>query len=125
VSAHRPRRAQATAAEYARRFGGEPGLRDAKWELGFAQARLQQSKAWARRFALALLVVGSLGVRLLVRGGPGAVALLRRVASRRRGRWDLSVGSVMVRLRQEDKSLFVQLSTRMQLNLEAGLSNVS
>jgi hypothetical protein len=107
---------------------GAEGLRDAKWDLGFAQARIAQTQAWARLFALfalALLVVVSLGITLLVRGGPGAVALRRRVASRRRGRWDLSVVSAMVRLLQEDKSLFVHLSPRIKLNLEASLANVS
>jgi Transposase DDE domain len=126
--ANRPRRAHATAAEYARRFGCEQGFRDAKWELGFAQARIQDIHAWARLFALfalALLVVVSLGMRLLVRGGAGAVALLRRVASRCRGRWDLSVVSAMVRLLQLDKSLFVHLSPRITLDLEARLANVS
>jgi hypothetical protein len=124
----RPRRAHATAAEYARRFGCEQGFRDAKWELGFAQARIQQITAWSRLFALfalALLVVVSLGVKLLVRGGPGAVTLLRRVASRRRGRWDLSVVSAMVSLLQDDKSLFAHLSPRITLDLEASLANVS
>jgi len=125
---NRFRRAQVTAQEYARRFGCEEGFRDAKWELGFAQARINQSKAWARLFALfamALLVVVSLGIKLLVRGGPAALALLRRVASRRRGRWELSVVSAMVRLLQEDKSLFVHLSPHIKLDLKAGLSNVS
>ena len=123
---NRRRRAQATAAEYARRFGCEQGFRDAKWELGFAQARIQDIQAWSRLFALfalALLVVVSLGVKLLVRGAH-AVALLRRVASRRRGRWDLSVVSAMVRLLQADKSLFAHLSSHM-LDLEASLANVS
>jgi hypothetical protein len=126
--ANRSRRAQVTAGEYARRFGCEQGFRDAKWELGFAQARIQQIKAWSRLFALfalALLVVVSLGVRLLGHGGPEAVELLRRVASRRRGRWELSVVSAMVRLLQEDKSLFVHLSPCIKLDLEASLSNVS
>jgi hypothetical protein len=121
-------RAQAAAAEYVRRFGCEQGFRDAKWELGFAQARIKQSKAWSRLFALfalALLVVVSLGVNLLVGGGAGAGALLRRVASRRRGRWELSLVSAMVRLLQDDKSLFAHLSPRIKLNLEARLSNVS
>ncbi|HEX9596548.1 MAG TPA: transposase [Anaerolineales bacterium] len=125
---NRFRRAQVTAQEYARRFGGEEGFRDAKWELGFAQARITQIKAWARLFALfalALLVVVSLGVKLLVGGGPGAVALLRRVASRRRGRWELSLVSAMIRLLQEDKSLLAHLSPCIKLNLEANLSNVS
>jgi len=121
-------RAQAAATEYARRFGGAQGCRDAKWELGFAQARIRQSQAWSRLFALfaiALLVVVSLGVKLLVGGGAGAGALLRRVASRRRGRWELSLVSTMVRLLQDDKSLFAHLSPRIKLNLEASLSNVS
>ena len=71
---NRGRRAQTMTTEYARRFGCEQGFRDAKWELGFAQARVQQIQAWARLFALfalALLVVVSLGVRLWGRGGVG------------------------------------------------------
>jgi hypothetical protein len=102
------RRAQTTAAEYARRFGCEQGFRDTKWELGFVQARTQNIHAWSRLFALfalALLVVVSLAVKLLVAGGPDAEALLRRVASRRRGRWDLSLVSAIVRLLHEDKGL--------------------
>jgi hypothetical protein len=54
---NRPRRAQATAAEYARRFGCEEGFRDAKWELGFAQARIPDIHAWARLFALFALAL--------------------------------------------------------------------
>jgi hypothetical protein len=126
--ANRGRRAHTTAAEYARRFGCEQGFRDAKWELGFAQARIQHIQAWSRLFALfalALLVVVSLGVKLLVRGGASAVTLLRRVASRRRGRWELSVVSAMVCLLQTDKSLFAQLSPHITLDLEASLANVS
>ena len=125
---NRARRARATAAEYARRFGCEQGFRDAKWELGFAQARIQDIHAWSRLFALfalALLVVVSLGVKLLVRGGPAAVALLRRVASRRRGGWDLSVVSAIVALLRIDKSLFAHLSPAIALDLEASLANVS
>jgi Transposase DDE domain len=125
---NRPRRAQATAAEYARRFGCEQGFRDAKWELGFAQARIKNIHAWSRLFALfalALLVVVSLAVNLLLSGGPPAVALLRRVASRRRGRWDLSVVSAMVRLLHEDNSLFAHLSSYIKFNLEARLVYVS
>lgn len=94
----------------------------------FQRRRIKQSKAWSRLFALfaiALLVVVSLGVKLLLRGGPGARALLRRVASRRRGRWELSLISAMVRLLQADKSLLAYLSPYIKLNLEARLSNVS
>jgi hypothetical protein len=125
---NRCRRAHATAAEYARRFGCEEGFRDAKWELGFAQARIKQIHAWSRLFALfalALLVVVSLAVQVLLPRGPDAVALLRRVASRRRTRWDLSLVSAMVRLLQEDKSLFAHLSSSINFNLDARLVYVS
>jgi hypothetical protein len=96
--------------------------------VGVAHARLSPIKAWARLFALfsrALLVVASLGVKLLVGGGSGAGALLRRVASCRRGRGELSLLSTMIRLLQEDKSLLAHLSPYIKLNLEANLSNVS
>ena len=89
---HRPSAANAAAHEYGRRFGCEAGFRDAKWGLGFAKARMTQIKAWARMFALfaiALLVMTSLGSRLLLPQGHGAKVLLRRVASRRRGRCEL------------------------------------
>jgi hypothetical protein len=125
---NRCRRAQTTAAEYARRFGCEQGFRDTKWELGFAQARIQNIHAWSRLFALfalALLVVVSLAVKLLVAGGPDAVALLRRVASRRRGRWDLSIVSAMVRLLHVDKGLLAHLSSHITFHLEARLVYVS
>jgi Transposase DDE domain len=126
--ANRAGRAKAMATEYARRFGCEQGFRDAKWELGFAQARIQQIKAWSRLFALfalALLVVVSLGVKLLLQDGPGAVVLLRRVASRRQGRWDLSLVSAMVALLQDDQSLFAHLLPSITLDLEARLVYVS
>jgi hypothetical protein len=128
VIANRSRRAQATATEYARRFGCAPGFRAAQGELGFAPARIPHIHAWSRLlalFALALVVVVSLGVKLLVRGGPGAVALLRRGASRRRGRWDLRVVSAIVCWLRADKSLFIPLSPRILLDLEATLANVS
>src|SRR5262245_10005732 len=125
---NRARRATATAAEYARRFGCEQGFRDAKWELGVGQARIKAIEAWSRLFALfalALLVVVSLGIKLLGRSGPAALALLRRVASRRQGRWDLSLVSAMIELLQDDLSLFDHLSPFIKLNLEARLVYVS
>jgi hypothetical protein len=125
---NRARRAEAMADEYRYRFGCEQGFRDAKWQLGFAQARVRSPSAWSRLFALfalALLVLTTLGVKLLVGGGARARALCRRVASRRRGRCELSVISAMIRLLQEDPNLFVHLSPRTNLNLEASLANVS
>jgi hypothetical protein len=125
---NRCRRAHATAAEYARRFGCEQGFRDTQWELGFAQARLKDIYAWSRLFALfalALLVVVSLAVKLLAAGDSAAVTLLRRVASRRRGRWDLSLVSAMVRLLHEHRDLLAHLSAHMQFDLDARLIYVS
>ena len=106
----------------------EEGFRDAKWYLGFAQARITAIRAWSRLFALfalALLVLTSLGMRLLLRGGPRARQLLRRVASRRRGRCELGLIAAVLALVQHDPSLFEVLSTRTKLNLEATLANVS
>ena len=125
---NREQRAHVTAHEYARRFGCEEGFRDAKWWLGFAQARIQQVAAWSRffaLFALALLVVVSLGVKLLLRRGHNAWLLLRRVVSRRRRRCELSLVSAMLSLLQEDKHLLAQLCPYVKLDLEARLPNVS
>jgi len=125
---NRCRRAHATAAEYARRFGCEQGFRDTKWALGFAQARIKDISAWSRLFALfalALLVVVSLAVKLLATGGSAAVPLLRRVASRRHGRWDLSIVSAMVRLLHGNRNLLAHLSAHMQFDLDARLVYVS
>ena len=102
------------------------GMPSGSWALPKpGSSRSRRGRGLFALFALALLVVVSLGVRLLVRGGPRAVALLRRVASRRRGRWELSVVSAMVCLLQADKSLFGHLSPRIKLDLEASLANVS
>ena len=121
-------RAAPMAQEYGFRFCCEEGFRDAKWDLGFAQARVKEIDAWSRFFALfaiALLVLTTLGMALLMRGGPEAKQLLRRVASRRRGRCELSLVAAMIALVQKDHSLFVALSTETKFNLEATLSNVS
>lgn len=125
---NRARRAKAMVAEYRHRFGCEQGFRDAKWQLGFAQARVEATAAWSRLFALfafALWILATLGVTLLLGGGAAARTLLRRVASRRRGRCELSVISAMIYLLHQDSSLFVHLSPRTKLRLEASLANVS
>jgi hypothetical protein len=126
--ANRPYTAAPAVAEYARRPGCEAGLRDAKWWLGFAQARIKQITAWSRLFALvaiALLVVVSLARRLLLRPGTQASALLRRVASRRRGRCELSVVSAMISLLHQTPGLYDYLVPRLKLKLEGDLANVS
>ena len=106
----------------------EEGFRDAKWWLGFAKARIAQITAWARMFALfaiALLVLTSLGSKLLLAQGHKAKDLLRRVVSRRRGRCELGLVSAMVSLLQRDKTLYNALCPHVKLKLEATLANVS
>ena len=116
--------AKQAANEYSRRFGCEQGFRDVKWELGFSQARITDVQAWSRMFALfamALLIVVTLGMKLLVRGAKTAFGLLRRVASRRQRGWNMSLVSAMVSLLKLDKSLFEHLSSHTRFNLEAAL----
>lgn len=64
--------------EYGRRFGCEEGFRDAKWMLGFSQARIKCLKAWARMFtlvAIALSVLVGVGCVLLAESRPLARAV--------------------------------------------------
>ena len=99
-----------------------------KWWLGFAQARIRQITAWSRLFALfaiALLVVARVGTRLLWQEGKQAVALWRRGASRRHGRWELSLVSAPVSLLPQDSSLYDYLTPRIKLKLEGSGANVS
>ena len=124
---NRPAAAAAAANEYGHRFGCEEGFRDAKWWLGFAKARMTQIKAWSRMFALfaiALLVMTSLGSNLLPVQGQMAKDLLRRVG-RRHGRCELGLVSAMVSLLQRDKTLYNALCPHVKLKLEATLVNVS
>jgi hypothetical protein len=129
VVANRPYTAEQAVAEYVHRLGCEAGFRDAKWWLGFAQARVKQITAWSRLFALvaiALLVVVTLASRLLLQQGAQASALLRRVASRRRRRCELSLVSAMMALLHQEPGLYNHLVPRLRLKLEEGdLANVS
>lgn len=125
---NRGRSAHQTAREYARRFGCEEGFRDVKWEMGFAEARIKDVQAWSRMFALfaiGLMMIVKLGVKLLGDGSEEAFEMMRKVASRRKGRWDLSLVSAMVSLLKLYKELFQHLSFHTKLNLEASLPNVS
>lgn len=120
--------AKAVANEYGRRFSCEEGFRDAKWWLGFAKARITQIKAWSRMFALfaiALLILNTLGSELLLVKGQRAINLLRRVASRRRGRCELGLVSAIIYLLQRDQTLYEALCPHAKLRLEATLANVS
>ncbi len=70
---------------------------------------------------MTLLVIVSLGSKLLLDGRAAARALLRRVASRRCGRCELSVVSAMLSLLREHKSLLASLAGHIKLRLEASL----
>jgi hypothetical protein len=62
--------------------------------------------------------VTALGMRLLVRGGAQAKELLRRVASLRRDRCELSLIATVIALVQRDKSMFAVLSAQTKLKLD-------
>lgn len=109
--------------EYARRFGCEEGFRDAKWMLGFAQARITCLKAWMRMFtlvAIALLLLVGIGCRLL-EDRRRLQEQLRRITSRRTGRAELSLVRAVAELLKSESSLWELLNHQVKLNLEAGL----
>ncbi len=118
------RRAKRAAKEYGHRFSCEEGFRDAKWYLGFAEARIKDIDASSRMFALfaiALVAMTNLGMKLLIGGGAKARELLRRVDARRKGRSELSLISTVGALLRQDWSLLLELAPRVKLNLEATL----
>lgn len=119
--------AAAAAREYGRRFSCEEGFRDAKWYLGFKKARIGDIKAWARLFcffAVSLLLLTTLGTVVLLHGRNGA-ALLRKVASRRKGRCELSLITAMHKLLLKDWSLLNCLLPHTKFKLEYDLAKVS
>jgi hypothetical protein len=119
---NRPLSALTMAHEYARRFGCEEGFRDAKRELGFAAARIAHIQAWARMFALvaaALLMLTQWGTHLL--SHPLRQTWLRQVGSRRRGRSELSVITIVCHLLDHEPVLWALLTPHATLNLEAAL----
>src|SRR5262245_8507907 len=121
------RDARRATTEYARRFSCEEGFRDAKWYLGFKQARVKDIRAWSRLFALfvlALLILITLGTFCLLRNDQRTKELLRRVASRRRGRCELSLVSAMLSLLQQDRSLLTCLLSFTKFKLNMILDNV-
>jgi len=75
--------------------------------------------------AIGLLVVVSLASRLLLRHGAQASALLRRVASRWRGRCELSLVSAMISLLHQEPGLYDHLVPRLKLSLEGDLAKLS
>lgn len=108
-------------SEYARRFGCEQGLRDAKWWLGFAKARIRDIRAWSRLFALfalALLILNTLAARLIAPSDQHARELLRRVVSRRSSRYELSPVAIMTALIKQLPDQLEYLSPLFRLELE-------
>ena len=119
--------AEPAAREYGRRFSCEEGFRDAKWYLGFKEARISSIKAWARLFcffAVALLILTTLGTFVLLNGGHSA-AWLRKVASRRKGRCELSLVTAMHKLLQKNWNLLNCLLPHTKFKLEYDLTKVS
>src|SRR5262249_54905358 len=122
------RDARQATTEYSRRFSCEEGFRDAKWYLGFKQARVKDIRAWSRLFALfvlALLILTTLGTFCLLRGDQRTKELLRRVASRRRDRCELSLVSAMLSLLQQDRSLLACLLSFTKFKPDTTMNNVS
>jgi hypothetical protein len=120
--------ARQAAAEYARRFGCEEGFKDAKWYLGFKQSRIRNIQAWSRLFALfalALLILVTLGTFWLLPNDRRAKQLLRRIASRRRSRCELSLVTAMLSLLRRDRSLMDCLLSFTKFNLDTVLQYVS
>ena len=125
---NRKRSAAQMAEEYAHRMGCDEGFRDAKWWLGFAKARITDIRAWSRMFvvvATTMLAIASLSVTVLLSDKAQAARLLRRVTSRRRGRWELSWFSAMLLLLVQNLNLLSALSPHVRLDLNARLPNVS
>jgi hypothetical protein len=125
---NRKRSAAQMAEEYAHRMGCDEGFRDAKWWLGFAQARISDIRAWSRMFvvvATTMLAIASLSVKVLLSDKPQASRLLRRVTSRRRKRCELSWFSAMLLLLVQNLHLLDELSPHVRLDLNARLPNVS
>lgn len=115
------------AREDGRRFSCEEGFRDAKWYLGFKQARIGAIKAWARMFcffAVSLMILTTLGTFVLLNGSNGA-ALVRKVASRTKGRCELSLITATHKLLQKNWSLLNYLLSHTKFKLEYDLATVS
>lgn len=115
--------AHSATTEYGRRFGGEEGFRDAKRMLGFADARIEDLKAWARMFilvAIALLVLVGVGSRL-IEDRERTQQALRRMTSRRKRRSMMSLVRLVAELIKGEICLYELLTHDAKLNLEAAL----
>ena len=121
--------ATAQSSDYAKRFTCEEGFRDAKWYLGFKESRIASIQAWSRLFALfaiALLVLTTLGTFIFLQR-PHHLARhhLRKVASRRKGRCELSLISATLALLHQDWDWLSCLLPSTKFKLLRALDNVS
>ncbi len=120
--------AQKMVAEYRRRFWCEEGFRDIKWTLGFAKAGIKEIKAWTRMFslhAIAMLALSSVESEVLLKNKNKGVAQMRKVASRKKDGWTISLIRATIKLLKQDKSLYNCLHPFIKLNLCNTLQNVS
>ena len=120
--------ARKMADEYRRRFWCEEGFRDVKWTLGFAKARIKEIKAWTKMFslhALAILALSSVESEVLLKNKKKGVEQMKKVASRRKGGWTISLIRATIKLLKHDKSLYNCLNPFVKLNLCNTLQNVS
>jgi hypothetical protein len=111
--------ARQAAKEYGFRFGCEGGFRDVKWIWDSRNPR-QASTGLSRLFALfaiALIALTTLAIKLFVRNGNTAQLLLRRVTSRRRKRCELSLVAAIIALIQQDPSFLNSLSINTKFKL--------
>ena len=72
-----------------------------------------------------MLVLVTIGNKVLLRQDGLAIGLLRRVTSRRRARCELGLVRVMIRLLHRDKGLYDALDPGITLRLKATLKNVT
>lgn len=120
--------AEKMVAEYRRRFWCEEGFRDVKWTLGFAKAGIKEIKAWTKMFglhAIAMLALSSIESEILLKDEKKGVEQMRKVASRRKGGWTISLIRATMKLLKQDKSLYNCLNPFVKLNLYTTLQNVS
>jgi len=120
VVSTRPLLALPLAQKYARRFSGAAGFRDTKPLGGVAAARIAEGPAWARLFArvaAAVCVLTQLGTHL--GGRPQRPVWLRQVRSRRRGRTELRLVSIVCPQLDQVAGLWDLLTLHATLNLEA------
>lgn len=114
--------------EYKSRFGCEQGFRDAKHTLGFGEAQVAETAAWARffaLFALAALTLVQLGTTLGQRAPALLRARLRALVSRRTTRCELSLLNALRLMLCYDWALLAWFARVVCLNPAVTLPNLT